>query len=271
MESIFQAKSYKDYLLEAIAASPNAGRGLRKQLATHIGCQVGYITQILRGDSHFSPEQGESAARFFHLTPKETEYFLLLIAQNRAGTSSLKSFYDDLLARQRKDSKLLKSRLAIEGPESKRYYETYYSSWHYASVHMALHVPSLRNPQAIGTYLGISPRRVSAVLAFLVEHQLAKKDQSEFQVTDASLHLEKKSPLIAKHHSNWRIRAILSAEENAKALHYSGVITCSRSDLRKIQEKLSKCLEECIEIVKKSPAEEPAVLNIDLFSLGREG
>ncbi len=78
MESVFQAKSYKAHLLEVIAAAPSEGRGLRKQLAGHIGCQVGYITQVLGGDSHFSPEQGEAAARFFHFTPKETEYFLLL-------------------------------------------------------------------------------------------------------------------------------------------------------------------------------------------------
>lgn len=270
MDTLFTSTEYKSFLKNTIAAEPSGGRGVRKRLADHIGCQIGYITQVLSGAAHFSQEQAEAAARFFHLTPKETEYFLLLVSHNRAGTQSLQAVYESLLNRRRHDAKLLKSRLEIDGPKRDAYHQTYYSSWQYAAVHMALSVPGLRKPGALAEKLGIPLRRVGAVLNFLVEHELARKEGTEFHPTEQALHLERKSPLISKHHSNWRLKAIQSVEESQKAMHYSGVISCSKKDLARVQEKLAKCLEECIEIVKKSPAEDLAVLNIDLFSLGRE-
>jgi uncharacterized protein (TIGR02147 family) len=268
VESVFFAKSYKSFLHEAIASRPSGGRGVRKRLAAHIGCQVGYITQVLSGGAHFSPEQGEAAARFFQLSAKETEYFLLLISHNRAGTSSLRHFYEGMLGRRRQEAKLLKSRLAIEGPETKRYHQVYYSSWQYAAVHMALHCEELRTAEKISKRLKIAPKRTQAILNFLEENGLARKDGERYQVTDDSLHLERDSPMIAKHHGNWRLRAIQAIEEGgAKDLHYSGVVSCSRRDLALVQEKLAKCLEECIAIVRTSPPEELGVLNMDLFQL----
>jgi uncharacterized protein (TIGR02147 family) len=268
MDSVFLAKNYKDHLNDTIAARPSGGRGTRKRLATHIGCQVGYITQVLSGNAHFSPEQAESTARFFQLSPKETEYFLLLIAHNRAGTASLKSLYESLLAKRRSESKLLKSRLAIEGPDTKRYHQIYYSSWQYAAVHMAVLCEELRTAEKISRKLKIANKRTQIILNFLEESALVRKEGDRYLATDNSLHLERNSPMISKHHSNWRLRAIQSMEESpGKNLHYSGVISCSKRDLAVVQEKLSKCLEDCIALVQASPSEELAVLNMDLFPL----
>ena len=66
-------------------------------LAETIGCQVSHITNVLSGSGHFNEEQAESAARFFGLNLHETEFFLLLIQYVRAGTTSLKKFYERIL------------------------------------------------------------------------------------------------------------------------------------------------------------------------------
>lgn len=270
MEPLFASAEYKSFLLSAIAAEPSGGRGVRKRLAQHIGCQLGYITQVLGGAAHFSQEQAEAVARFFHLSPKETEYFLLLVSHNRAGTKSLQAVYESLLSRRREEAKLLKNRLDIRSPKEKEYHQLYYSSWHYAAVHMAICIPSLRKPAELTEKLGIPVRKLAKVLALLEEHGLARKEQNEYTPTELALHLPSNSPLISKHHANWRLKAIQAVEEDRKSMHYSGVISCSRKDLERIQEKLSRCLQECVAIVKESPEEELAVLNLDLFSLLQE-
>jgi uncharacterized protein (TIGR02147 family) len=269
MDTLFTAVDYKNFLRGTIALQPAGGRGVRKRLADQLGCQMGYISQVLSGPSHLSPEQAEAAARFFHLTPKETEYFLLLVAQNRAGTASLKIVYEGQLKQRRREARQLKSRLEIDGPRAD-YQQTYYGSWHYAAVHLALDVPELRSPASLSARLGISHRKLRAVLQFLVEHGLVQKVGGEFRAAITALHLDGKSPFIARHHANWRLQAIQAMEQDLTGLHYSGLVSASRKDLARIREKLSKCLEECIAIVRGSPPERLAALNMDLFSLASE-
>jgi hypothetical protein len=110
--------------------------------------------------------------------------------------------------------------------------------------------------------------KVKEVLGFLVEQDLAEKAGQEFRIKKETLHLGKDSPFIAKHHANWRWKALQVLEEREDSdLHYSGVIACSGEDIEKIGEKWRKCLAETIELVKASPAEELFVLNLDVFSL----
>jgi uncharacterized protein (TIGR02147 family) len=257
-------------LLGLIASYPKAGRGLRKQLAQFIGCQEAYVTQVLSGPAHFSPEQGEAAARFFQLGGAETEFFLLLIAHNRAGTRALKGIYENQLTRLRAQAKQLGARLAAEPAARKDFRPTYYSGWQYAAVHMALQITETRTAARISQRLGIPVRRVNAILGFLEETGLAKRSGEEFLPEgSAGLHLERQSPLVVPHHTTWRMKAVQAVNDReADSLHYSGVVTCSRADRELIQEKLSQCLEQCIQIVKDSPSEELVALNIDWFGLG---
>lgn len=268
MEPIFASRSYKKYLCDLIASHSNNGRGIRKQLAQSIGCQVAYITHVLSGEAHFSPEQAEASARFFHFGARETKYFMLLLAHNRAGTVYLQKYYERQLEEQRSESRSLKKRLKIGNTVNERFQHIYYSSWHYAAIHMALLSPGTRTPLEISKKLAIPPRKVKSVLDFLVEQKLVTKNGLEFNATKATLHLDKNSPLISKHHANWRLRAMQALEDpQPESLQYSGVISCGKKDIEKIHEKLSKCLEECVALIKESPSEELVAMNFDLFSL----
>lgn len=268
MEALYSARDYKKFLVKTIEGFPNEGRGIRKQLAEFVGCQVAYVTQVLNGNNHFNLEQGEAIARFLQLNESATEYFLNLIAYNRAGTKQLASFYEKVLKQQRESAARLKKKLAISGNVSVNFQTQYYSSWHYAAVHMALLSPDLQTAPKISQELGLSLRKVNQTLQFLVDHGLATQKSSRYESASDAVHLDQNSAHIGRHHLNWRLKATQMIEDDPRQdLHYSGVMICSKKDKEKIQEKLGQCLKECIEIVRPSPSEEVIALNLDFFSL----
>lgn len=266
--SVFEYSNYKRYLNDLIEACPNGGRGQRKALAEHIGCQVAYVTHVLSGDNHFSMEQIEACGRYFSLAKKEMEFLFLLLQHNRAGTVDLKKFFSGLIHEQREKHSLLKDRLNIKNTLSREDQAVYYSSWQYAAVHMALTVPEYRSIESLSARFNITAARVLEVLEFLTKLNLAYKEQNQYKTKDPFLHLEKDSPLISKHHSNLRVRAINSLDTpHEKDLHYSLIFSVAEKDKPKLRERLTKCIEECADIIRPSTEEDLAALCIDMFTL----
>jgi uncharacterized protein (TIGR02147 family) len=264
----FDHRDYKVYLLALIATYPNQGRGVRKGLAEALRCQVAYVSHVLAGAYHFSPEQAEAAARFFGLSPEESEYLVLLVAFNRAGTHELRAFYERILGTRVAEHQSLKTRVKIKETLDREDQAIYYSHWYYGAIHMLLTIPEFRTRDGVSRRLGLSARRTAEVLDFLVSRGLARKDGGTYLPTNAVIHLEGDSPLIARHHSNWRMTAAASlGDEKPSDLHYSGVVTCSVEDLPRVRERIARCLEECMEIIKPSKEERLAGLCLDWFEL----
>jgi uncharacterized protein (TIGR02147 family) len=266
--AIFEYKSYKSYLLDWIALTPANGRGQRKLLAQAIGCQTPFITQVLNGDYHFSPEQAEACSRWLGLSIPEGEFFLLLVMKERAGTKSLELMIERQLAERRESETQLKKRLGISDSLSNEDHIQYYSSWHYPAIHMALLNPALRTLEALHAYFALPLPRLLAVLDFLLEKKLIRAKSGQYEVMKPVIHLDKDSPLLPKHHTNWRLRAIEAVESRAAGnFHYSGVISVSADDFEWIKGKLAQALEASIDRLRNSPDERVGCLNIDLFSL----
>ena len=86
MTSLLEYRNYKLLLNDLIDTYPASGRGVRRRLAEAIRCQVAYVSHVLSGNYHFSAEQTEAASGFFGFSKDESEYVVLLVAHNRAGT-----------------------------------------------------------------------------------------------------------------------------------------------------------------------------------------
>lgn len=98
---------------------------------------------------------------------------------------------------------------------------------------------------------------------------LINNQGGNFTPGDVRIHLGHDSPMISKHHTNWRIQAVRSFErETPQELHYSGVISISREDLPRVREALVRALEEVRRIVKDSKDEAVYCYALDLFGLG---
>lgn len=266
--SIYEYKNYKQYILDWMDKTPQQGRGQRKLLAEAIGCQTPFITHVLSGDYHFSLEQAEASARYLELNEHESEYFLLLVLKQRSGTKSLENFFSKKISEKCEEHAILKKRLNISETMSIEDQMTYYSSWHYATFHMAILIPELQTVEALAKYFPVPVARIISVLNFLTDQGLVEKRGNLYKIKKPVLHLEKDSPFLIQHHSLWRMKAIETIQsQRSENLHYSGVMSVSNDDYEWIREKLARLLEEVVERLKDSKDEKLASLCFDLFQV----
>jgi uncharacterized protein (TIGR02147 family) len=266
--TIFEYKNYKQFILDWMDKTPQQGRGQRKLLAEAIGCQTPFITHVLSGDYHFSAEQAEACARYIELSEIETEFFILLVLKQRAGTKSLENFFSKQISKHCEQHAVLKKRLNIEESMSIENQMVYYSSWHYAAFHMALLIPELQTVDNLAKYFNIPVARILSVLQFLSEHGLIEKKGHHYKVKKSVLHLEKDSPFLIQHHSLWRMKAIETIQgTRAENLHYSGIMSVSADDYEWVREKLARLLEEVVDRLKDSKDEKLASICFDLFQI----
>lgn len=267
--TIFEYTDYKKFIHDIIASYPQEGRGQRKSLAETIGCQVAYITHVLSGTSDFSLEQSVAAARHFNLSSEETEYFLLLVQENRAGSAELRRYFQKFLEERRQKHSALKARVDIQETIPQEQRALYYSSWQYAAIHMALTIPELRTVEALRDYFHFSTERVLSVLDFLVNTGLATKERNTYLPSLKLAFLEQDSPLISKFHASWRQRALnaIEGEKKENNLHYSVNFSVALEDLPRVRELLLESIESCAKLIKDSKEEALGCICIDLFQV----
>lgn len=269
-KDLFDFNDYKAYLHAVIASKPKGGRGVRMTLAHSIGAPVSHISQVLGGSSHLSFEQAEGVNEFLGHTQEEAGFFLLLVQLARAGTPALKRRTEVQIQLVLDKRLILKERLGVKAKLSVEDQAVFYSSWIYGAVHVMLTIDQFQTREVIGRYLGISPKRVGEILEFLVSIGLAEqKENGRFGVGTARIHLGSDSPMISKFHTNWRMRAIRSLEEEnaSQDLHYSSAITISDADRSRIKSLLVKYIEEIKAIIRDSKAEGVHCFSLDFFRL----
>src|ERR1700733_12870379 len=103
--NIFEFSSYKTYTLERVKAMPRGGHGQFIKIARHIRVNPVIVTQVLKGDRNFSDEQGLQLTNYLGLTAIEVEFFMRLLALEKAGSVELKSFHNKALGEIRKAAK----------------------------------------------------------------------------------------------------------------------------------------------------------------------
>ena len=270
LKSHFEFINYKSLMLWRIEESPFRGRGLRAALSKSIKVQSAYLSRVLNGDADLNLEQADAANSFFGHNSEEARYFLLLVEKARASTDSLKAHFD------REISRILheRERISLVGDTPVQKFLsledqlTYYSSWQYSAVHIALSVPELQSPLALSKELKVPSVRIEVILEFLVRTGMAVKLGIQYTIGKVWIHLPPESPLIGKHHANWRVRAIQSSESVSRDnFHYTQVVSISREDSKRILGIVSQIVERANEIIRPSKEENLRCLAIDFFSL----
>ena len=268
--SIFDYKDYKSYLIDALnaRAEEHEERGVRSRLAEAAKCHTAYVSQVLNGRAHFSLEQAELVSRFLGHSKDEAAFLLLLVQHNRAGTATLKVHFDEQLKSLAEKQLVLKNRLEFQKTLGREDQATFYSSWHYSAVHVLVSVPGCNTERGIAKYLNLPIPKVTEILDFLQSVGMVTKNEGRYTVGTSHTHLEHDSPMITKHHTNWRMKAVQSFDESAlNDLHYSSVITCSQEDSLKIKTALIRAIEEVRAIVKPSKDEAGFAYCLDFFHL----
>ena len=118
-------------------------------------------------------------------------------------------------------------------------------------------------------YFRLSNRKVSEVLDFLLRTGMCETSAGRYTVGKSHISLSSDSPLLTKHHANWRQRAIasLDKEETRQDLHYSAVVSLSRKDSDKLKEEIMELLKKHRDLIRDSKEETVFAYTIDLFEL----
>jgi uncharacterized protein (TIGR02147 family) len=270
-KSVFEFKNYKLYLKYIEGRRPRKGRGFRAELARTMRCQTAYVSQVLNSGANFSLEQAHTLNKFLLHSREESRFFLLLVEYIRAGSKDLQTHFLELMNEQIQQQLNLKERFKIKEVISPEDQATYYSDWSYAAIHIAVTVSKLTSSDNLADYFQLPKIKVQKVLKFLLATGLiAEKNPHEYMIGTSRIHLGADSPLISKHHTNWRIQAINSLDRQIENdLHYTSVVSVSHEDILEIKARLVKEIDAYNAIVKPSKEETMCCLALDFFSLGK--
>lgn len=240
-------------------------RGSRSELAESLGCQSGYVSQVLQGLSDFSLEQGMKICSFLQLSEEESHFFMLLLQLEKASTQGLKNYFKQQISQIKKQRDEIKNRIKVKSHLKAEDYHQYYSSWEYAAIHILVSIPEFQQKEKMRRKLKLTNARLNEVLDFLLEKGLVELKDDNYTIGSWRIHLPKDSPYIISHHQNWRLHAVrMLTEKNPLNLNYSGVFSLASKDIDAIKEILLQSIEKSEKVISPSAEEQMIYVGIDL-------
>lgn len=261
-KSVLNFNDYKEFVRFQI------GHGSSKLLAQHLGVNASMVSQILSGPKDFTLEQGEKLLSFFNLKNMDAEYFLILIQIARAGTTGLKKIYERRAIELRSNGVQIKHHIQVDRALTAEEKSKFYSSWIYSAIQIFTSIDGGKTFEQISEAFRVERVRLLEVLEFLVEKNLCQLQNKMYSPGVQSTHIEKGSPFLVQHHNNWRVKALEKAESlQDQELMFTANISLSNDDFLKLREHLMKCIKDFMDVVKPSPPQVVANLNIDFFKV----
>ena len=264
---IWDHSTYRSYLVEKLGGD-RSRTGLRKKLAAAIPVHTTFVSQVLKGRAEFSLEQAEATNEFFAHTRDEGEYFLLLVMHGRAGSSKLRRRFEEKIRGIQEERQKVKNRVKNDDEISIKDRERFYSSHLYAAIHVLTSIPEFSTVDRIAESLRLPRERIQEMIEFLLKLGVLVSRAGEFHPGPRHVHLGGDTPLIIKHHTNWRLHTTANlqfAERND--VHYSACVSLSKADVLKIRESILKNLEGNLSVISKSNEEDAYVYSLDFYRL----
>lgn len=265
---VFEFSDYRDYINARIAQMPRKGHGMRGRLAEGVGCQPAYFSQVLRKKAHLNLEQAQKLIEELGDPSIDVDYFLYLLQFQRAGTQSLRDYFQSKMDALKSESLKLSKKFELASELSDEQRSTYYSEWYYSAAHISLTLGKVSSAEDVAQALSLPLKKSRQVVEFLLEASLAVQGDEGLEVGPARIHLENDSPHISRHHSNWRMQAMQSLTKVLpEELHYSSVVSLSEEDFLKIRKVLDESISRAKDVVRPSEPERLASFNLDFFFL----
>ncbi len=266
---IFQFMDYHSYLKGYLRQLPKGGFGEATKIARHLGVSSTYVSQVLGGSKELSLEQAITLSAYLGLSEIESDYFFYLVHHERAGTQDLKKYCRNKLESLKKKSLKLVNRVEAKRSLSDQEKSVFYSSPLYSSIHVycSTHKKG-RTLDEIAKRFEITRAKSAEVMRFLTESGLCIESENYFQTGTQGTHLEFGSPHLLKHHTNWRLRAIQSAENLSEdELMYTVTVGLSEKDFIYLREEMTSFIKKFLDRIHPSPSEEIACFNMDWFRI----
>lgn len=265
--NVFEFSSYKSFLNQSLKPKSGAKRGQLSRFAAHLRIHGSTLSQILSGEKNLTLEQSCLAAEYLGLRENEVDFFLPLVLFERADTPKVRSALNRQVKHLQAQAENLVKILPHDQNLNFQQQSQYYSNWAYSALHALSSIPGFQNVDAMAEYFHLPRAYTASLTQALLEFGVCRNDQGIIEPGKNYMHLEADSPLISKHHSNWRLKAMekhpmLSRRE----LAYTCPMSLSASDADKVKQLLIALILETNAIRDPSPCEELYCLNVDWFS-----
>lgn len=261
----FDFEEYRDFINQRLEAESKSGA--RSRLAEAAHCSASWITRVLSGNVHLTPDQALGIGHYFHLNDKEMDYFLLLVEYERAASAALKNRIRAKLEELRKESRSFASTVKVDSAVSESDRMIYYSSWIYAAFHVACMVKPM-TANEITELFDVRIESVVKSLSALQKMSLLVNKNGRWQATSKFVHLSADHAMASVSHMAWRTFTTHRLQQNPdEGLHYSAIHCLSKKDLEKIRKKLKDMVLECRRTIEDSSSEALAVFCLDWYSI----
>lgn len=263
---VYEFKDYKEFLSLWLKEHPKGGRGQLKKMADYLRVSTTLLSQVLKGEKHFSLETAADITEYVGLNEKETEYFLLLVEHQRAGGHKLRKILEKKLEREQQAGAQLQNRLHKDRELTDNEKMQFYSSWMYSGIRLLSALPDMTDANVISERLNIPLGTVHQIIHFLLEENLCVMKDNKLTYGTYRTHVGKDSPFVVKHHQNWRLKGFQSMEQRRdEDLFFTQPMALSAAAAEKIRLMLPGIIEQVHAIGGPSESEVVRCINIDWF------
>ncbi len=266
MLNIYEYLDYRKFLSEWLKQQQSGGHGMKTKLAQQAGISSSMFSQVLMGNKELTLDQAAELIEMLALATHEEDFFLQLVELSRASNHKLKSRILSQLAEKKMKAQKLSERLKTAKELSELEKGIYYSSWIYGAVRNLSAIEEFGSTQLIADRLQIPVVLVSKVVEFLLENNLCIQHNGRLSPGVQNTYLRPESPMVNKHHQNWRVRGFDRMElKRTTDFFFTGPVTLASDDIGKVRDLLPKFVEEITKIVGPSKSEKGYCLNLDWF------
>lgn len=241
--------------------------GYRSLLAEAAKCQLSYLSQVLNGDRDLSFEQGFGVTEHLHLSAIDTEIFMTLLQEARAGTQTLRRYYLEKRKTLQSNYFNFSALYKEEQLTDEKIAAVYYSRWYYMAVHIVTSIPEYQLIPSIARKLDLPEELVSQTLDELKSFGFVDNSNGKYTCIHRELHLPNSSAFTLMNHANWRTAAIENAAlKRSDDAHFTAVCSLSQSDFDELKTKIFEFINTFKTRVTSSKEENIACFNMDFFT-----
>lgn len=264
--SIFDYTDYKAYVKDWVKFQPKRGRGILRRMAEHLNVSPTMLSHVFQSDKHLSIEAVSELVQFMGLAEDEFDYFLLLVLYGKAGSYGLQMRLKKKIVIEQKKASQITKRMKADTELQEAIKSTFYSSWLYSGVRNMTACPSFKDVDQIANHLRISRNAVQKVVDFLLQNGLCVIKDGRLDVGPQQTHISHESPLVVKHHQNWRLHGLTKMNEgNERNLFFTSPMSMSRQTTEEIRPLILSLIEDVRKKIRPSPSEIVRCLSIDWF------
>lgn len=266
MLSIFEFANYREYLLAWIESQGARAYGLKGKMAVALGVSSSLMSQVLSGQKSLTPDQASDLCDYLSLTELESDFFHLLVEENRAGAVRYREKLKRKISAMQEQSRRIGKRVPRHKELNDEQKAIYYSSWLYTGIRNLTAVPGYNHVDVIAERLRLDAAVVGRVIRFLLENGLCREENGKITYGPAATHVDRESPFVNKHHQNWRFQAINTMEKKRdEDVFFTSPMSISRAASIEIRNLLPTFIQNVMKIAGPSDSETTSCLNIDWF------